>query len=65
MEVIKKQELNLSVIGRYSLLFSFIKCNKRKFYDRPMKCDFLVELKFALNILTIIIEVFWPSNLRK
>ena len=30
MEVIKKQELNLSVIGRLSLLFSFIKCNKRK-----------------------------------
>ena len=65
MEIRKKQEFNVSVIGRLSLLFSFIKCNKRKSYARPTKYDFLVELALALNILTISIDVFKPSNIRK
>lgn len=30
-----------------------------------MKYDFLVELRFALSILTISTEVIWPSNIQK
>ena len=47
-------------VGNWSLksFDFFYKKYQKKSYARPMKYDFLEELRFALNMLTISIDVF-------